>query len=121
MDPHWLVIRDDPRITGVGRFLRRTSLDEMPQLWNVLKGEMSLVGARPYMVREIPAMGDYGDVILQAKPGITGLWQVSGRNELSFQERLELESHYVRNWTIWWDIIILAQTVDAVLSSRGAK
>jgi Undecaprenyl-phosphate galactose phosphotransferase WbaP len=112
---------NDPRVTRVGSVLRRFSLDEFAQLWNVLKGEMSLVGARPYMVREIPVMGDYGDVILQAKPGITGLWQVSGRNELSFQERLELESHYVRNWTIWWDIIILAQTVDAVISSRGAK
>lgn len=112
---------DDPRVTRIGRILRRYSLDEFAQLWNVFTGEMSLVGARPYMVREIPAMSDYGEVILQAKPGITGLWQVSGRNELSFQERLELESHYVRNWTIWWDIIILAQTIDAVLSSRGAK
>src|SRR5690625_715296 len=112
---------NDPRITPIGAFLRKYSLDELPQLFNVLKGEMSLVGARPYLVRERPVMGAYADIILQAKPGMTGLWQVSGRNELSFAERLELESHYVRNWTIWWDIIIMAQTVEALASRRGAK
>lgn len=114
-------LENDPRITRIGGFLRKYSLDELPQLYNVLVGEMSLVGARPYLVRELPAMGEHAQIILQAKPGITGLWQVSGRNELSFQERLDLESHYVRNWTIWWDIIIMAQTVEALISRRGAK
>src|SRR5690554_1695582 len=114
-------LENDPRITRVGRFLRKYSLDELPQLINVVRGEMSLVGARPYLTREARDMGEFATVILQAKPGITGLWQVSGRNELSFKERLELESHYVRNWTIWWDMIIMAQTVDALLSRRGAK
>lgn len=114
-------LEDDPRITRIGAFLRKYSLDELPQLINVLKGEMSLVGARPYLVRERPVMGDYAQIILQAKPGMTGLWQVSGRNEISFAERLELESHYVRNWTIWWDIIIMSQTIEALTSRRGAK
>lgn len=111
-------LRDDPRVTRIGRWLRRYSVDELPQLLNVLRGEMSLIGARPYLVEELPAMGSYSRIILQAKPGITGLWQVSGRNELSFQERLELESHYVRNWTIWWDLIIMGETVE-VLVGRG--
>lgn len=114
-------LENDPRVTRVGSFLRKYSLDELAQLYNVLRGDMSLVGPRPYLTREINDMGTYSDVILQAKPGITGLWQVSGRNELTFGERLELESHYVRNWTIWWDLILMAQTVEAVLSRRGAK
>lgn len=108
-------LRNDPRVTRMGRWLRKYSIDELPQLVNVLRGEMSLIGARPYLVEELPAMGSYARVILQAKPGITGLWQVSGRNELSFQERLELEAHYVRNWTIWWDLIILGQTAEVII------
>lgn len=111
-------LRNDPRVTRVGRWLRRYSIDELPQLINVLRGEMSLIGARPYLVEELPAMGSYSRIILQAKPGITGLWQVSGRNELSFQERLEMEAHYVRNWTIWWDLIIMVDTVE-VMVGRG--
>lgn len=111
-------LRDDPRVTRVGRWLRKYSIDELPQLVNVLRGEMSLIGARPYLVEELPAMGTYSRVILQAKPGITGLWQVSGRNELSFQERLELEAHYVRNWTIWWDLIILGNTAEVIIGRR---
>ncbi|MDQ3461344.1 MAG: undecaprenyl-phosphate galactose phosphotransferase WbaP [Deinococcota bacterium] len=114
-------LEGDPRITRAGRFLRRYSLDELPQLANVLAGEMSLVGPRPYLAREYPDMNGYGETILEAKPGITGHWQVSGRNFFTFGERLELEAHYVRNWSIWWDIIILVQTVIVVLTQRGAK
>jgi Undecaprenyl-phosphate galactose phosphotransferase WbaP len=111
----------DPRVTRAGRFLRRYSLDELPQLHNVLKGEMSLVGPRPYLVSEFKDMRGYEEAILEAKPGMTGYWQVSGRNELTFLERLKMEAHYVRNWSIWWDILILAQTLGVVASRKGAK
>lgn len=110
----------DPRVTKVGRMLRRFSLDELPQLFNVLKGEMSLVGPRPYMVRELVDMGRYSETILRAKPGITGYWQVTGRSNVTFQDRLEMESHYVRNWTIWWDIICLVNSFGAVVRRDGA-
>jgi Undecaprenyl-phosphate galactose phosphotransferase WbaP len=112
---------DDPRLTRAGRIMRRFSLDELPQLYNVLKGEMSLVGPRPYLTRELEAMGTYREAILEAKPGITGHWQVSGRSNVTFQDRLEMEAHYVRNWSIWWDIVILVQTVAAVLRREGAR
>jgi Undecaprenyl-phosphate galactose phosphotransferase WbaP len=112
---------DDPRITRAGSVMRKYSLDELPQLYNVLAGEMSLVGPRPYLVGELKDMNGYDEAILEAKPGMTGYWQVSGRNEVTFDERLEMEAHYVRNWSIWWDIIILTQTVMVVLSRRGAK
>jgi Undecaprenyl-phosphate galactose phosphotransferase WbaP len=110
----------DPRVTRVGRLLRRFSLDELPQLYNVLVGEMSLVGPRPYMVREQNDMGRYSETILRAKPGITGYWQVTGRSNVTFQDRLEMESHYVRNWSIWWDIICLVKSFGAVLRRDGA-
>ncbi len=113
-------LENDPRITKAGRFLRRYSLDELSQLYNVVIGEMSLIGPRPYMVREREEMSGYDDVILEAKPGMTGYWQVSGRSEVTFEERLEMESHYVRNWSIWWDVIILLQTASVVLKRRGA-
>jgi undecaprenyl-phosphate galactose phosphotransferase len=114
-------LEDDPRITRVGKFLRRFSLDELPQIWNVLKAEMSLVGPRPYLTRERSDMQEAAEVILTTYPGITGYWQVSGRNNLTFQERLDMESHYVHNWSIWWDIIILVQTFKAVFKRDGAK
>jgi Undecaprenyl-phosphate galactose phosphotransferase WbaP len=110
----------DPRVTRVGRLLRRFSLDELPQLYNVLVGEMSLVGPRPYMVREQNDMGRYGETILRAKPGITGYWQVTGRSNVTFLDRLEMESHYVRNWSIWWDIICLVKSFGAVIRRDGA-
>jgi Undecaprenyl-phosphate galactose phosphotransferase WbaP len=113
-------IECDPRVTRVGRALRRYSLDELPQLLNVLKGEMSLVGPRPYMVRELGDMGRYSETILRAKPGITGYWQVTGRSNVTFQDRLEMESHYVRNWSIWWDIICLVNSFGAVVRRDGA-
>ena len=114
-------LQEDPRVTPAGRFLRRTSLDELPQLFNVLAGEMSLVGPRPYLTRERPDMGEHAPGILEAKPGMTGYWQVSGRSEITFEDRLEMEAHYVRNWSIWWDIVILTQTAAAVLGRQGAR
>jgi Undecaprenyl-phosphate galactose phosphotransferase WbaP len=111
----------DPRLTRVGRLLRRFSLDEVPQLWNVLRGEMSLVGPRPYLVKERDRMGTDMVTILLARPGMTGFWQVSGRNELTFDDRVQLEAWYVRNWTIWFDCIILAKTFRTVLFSDDSQ
>ncbi len=111
---------NDPRITKVGRFLRRSSLDELPQLLNVLKGDMSLVGPRPYIPHEIDAMQNLDAIILETKPGITGLWQVSGRNSLTFERRLRLDMWYVRNWSLWVDIVMILKTVKAVLKGDGA-
>lgn len=110
----------DPRVTRVGHILRRFSLDELPQLWNVLRGDMSMVGPRPYLPREIETMGDFAETILKAAPGITGLWQVSGRNELPFDQRLRLDEFYVRNWSLWMDLMVLAKTGGVVLRARGA-
>ena len=113
---------NDPRITKIGHFLRKTSLDELAQILNVVKSDMNLVGPRPYMVSEKEKMGTYNkDVILKVKPGITGLWQVSGRNELTFDERVELEKWYVQNWSLWRDFVILIKTVGVVLNKVGAK
>jgi Undecaprenyl-phosphate galactose phosphotransferase WbaP len=111
---------EDPRVTRVGRFLRRSSLDELPQIINVLKGEMSLVGPRPYLPREKIRMDDYITSILTSRPGITGLWQVSGRNEIDFNGRLRLEAWYVRNWSLWLDITLLFRTISVVLKREGA-
>jgi Undecaprenyl-phosphate galactose phosphotransferase WbaP len=113
-------LKDDPRITPLGRVLRRTSLDELPQLWNVVKGEMSLVGPRPIVSAEIWRFGDSFEVYTRVPPGITGPWQVSGRNRLSYEERVRLNEHYVRNWSVWLDLIILFKTVRVVLTSDGA-
>lgn len=118
---HFHKLENDPRVTRAGRILRRLSLDELPQLYNVLKGEMSLVGPRPYLTRELPMIGAYVEMIFEAKPGMTGYWQVSARNTVSFQERVEMEAHYVRNWSVWWDLVILTRTLGAVLERRGAK
>ncbi len=113
--------KNDPRVTKVGKILRSSSLDELPQLINVLKGDMSLVGPRPYMLNEADKLGDSKDLILKVKPGITGLWQVSGRNNLSFEERNELEVWYIKNWLFWDDFIILIKTIKVVLMKVGAK
>jgi lipopolysaccharide/colanic/teichoic acid biosynthesis glycosyltransferase len=109
---------DDPRVTRVGRFLRRTSLDELPQLWNVLRGEMSLVGPRPYLPRESKEIGIAQMDILRVPPGMTGPWQVAGRNRTSFSKRIQMDAYYVRDWSIWLDIVILARTMR-ILLSRG--
>ena len=113
-------MKDDPRITRVGRFLRRTSLDELPQLFNVLRGEMSLVGPRPFVVAEDAAITGWARRRLDLTPGITGLWQVSGRNDLSFDEMIKLDYLYVTRWSLWWDIRILLKTIPAVLNRHGA-
>ena len=113
-------LRDDPRVTRVGRFLRKTSLDELPQLWNVLRGEMSLVGPRPYLLRESEDVGDTQGEILRVPPGITGPWQVAGRSQTSFEERVGMDAHYVRDWSVWLDIVLLARTVKITLSRGGA-
>jgi Undecaprenyl-phosphate galactose phosphotransferase WbaP len=113
-------LRDDPRITRVGRWIRRTSVDELPQLINVLRGDMSLVGPRPLLPRELP---DYGPAIATyglARPGITGLWQVSGRSNTTFADRIAMDLWYVRNWSLWYDIVILMRTVRVVLKQDGA-
>ena len=112
---------DDPRVTPIGRFIRKTSIDELPQLLNVFLGDMSLVGPRPYLPREKQDMGEAYDTIILAKPGITGYWQVSGRNDISFDDRLVLESWYVYNWSFWMDMELLVKTVLVVLSGHGAK
>lgn len=111
---------NDPRITKIGEFLRKSSLDEFPQFINVLKGEMSLVGPRPYLYREKKDMGIYYDAIIQCKPGITGMWQANGRSDVGFAERCKLDDYYFRNWTIWLDMIIIYKTVKSVLYGKGA-
>jgi Undecaprenyl-phosphate galactose phosphotransferase WbaP len=113
-------LRNDPRVTSVGRFLRKTSLDELPQLWNVLRGEMSLVGPRPYLPRESGDIGVTQDEILRVTPGITGPWQVAGRNRSAFEERVEMDVSYVADWSVWLDIVLLVRTSVCVLFSRGA-
>jgi len=113
-------IRDDPRVTRVGRILRRHSLDELPQFWNVLRGEMSLVGPRPPLPDEVARYQDWHVRRLEVRPGLTGLWQVSGRSLLSFDEQVLLDIHYVENWSIWLDLQILLRTVPQVLLADGA-
>jgi Undecaprenyl-phosphate galactose phosphotransferase WbaP len=113
-------LRCDPRVTRVGRFLRKTSLDELPQFWNVLRGEMSLVGPRPIVEEEIPAYGHNFSLYCRVTPGLTGLWQVSGRNEVSRRDRVRLDSYYVRNWSPWLDLNILARTARVVITGQGA-
>jgi exopolysaccharide biosynthesis polyprenyl glycosylphosphotransferase len=113
-------IRDDPRITRVGRFLRRTSLDELPQFWNVLRGEMSLVGPRPPTPREVEGYQEWHKRRLDGRPGLSGLWQVSGRSLLSFDETVLLDIYYIENWSLWLDFKILLRTVPTVLFGEGA-
>lgn len=112
-------LANDPRVTRMGRWLRRTSLDELPQLVNVLVGQMSLVGPRPYLVREFDEMGSERDLIFLARPGITGYWQVEGRNDVTFGERQSMEAAYIRNWSVWWDLEILARTPLVIVSRTG--
>ncbi len=113
-------LKDDPRITRVGKFLRKWSLDELPQLFNVIKGDMSLVGPRPYLPEERGDIGSYRKIIFRVRPGITGLWQIRGRNTLPFKIRLALDEFYVRNWSLWLDFVIFAKTIRAVIERKGA-
>ena len=114
-------LKDDPRIDSkISKFLRKTSLDELPQIWNVFTGDMSLVGPRPILPFQT---GDYGDLLEQyyaVRPGLTGLWQVSGRNETSFQQRVYWDSWYIRNWSLWYDIVILCKTAKVLFTGKGA-
>ena len=110
----------DPRVTKAGRIMRRTSLDELPQLLNVLKGEMSLVGPRPYLPREIKDMGEFYKIIIQTVPGITGYWQVNGRSDVTFEGRLKMDNWYIHNWSVWIDMVLLFKTIKAVFFSKGA-
>jgi exopolysaccharide biosynthesis polyprenyl glycosylphosphotransferase len=113
-------LRDDPRVTQMGKILRRFSLDEFPQLFNVLKGEMSLVGPRMISPEEMARYDQWGINLLTIRPGMTGLWQVSGRSDLSYEDRVRLDMHYIRNWSIWLDLQLLFQTIPAVMRARGA-
>lgn len=113
-------LKHDPRITKSGAFLRRTSLDELPQIFNVLKGEMSLVGPRPIIKDEMERYGNRIDDYLMVKPGIAGIWQCSGRSDTTYQERVQMDSWYVRNWSVWLDIMILWKTIEAVVAKKGA-
>ncbi|AWF33474.1 MULTISPECIES: undecaprenyl-phosphate galactose phosphotransferase WbaP [Klebsiella] len=113
-------LKNDPRITKIGGFLRRTSLDELPQLFNVLKGEMSLVGPRPIITAELERYNDEVDYYLLSKPGMTGLWQVSGRSDVDYETRVYLDAWYVKNWSMWNDIAILFKTIGVVLKKDGA-
>lgn len=112
-------LENDPRVTRVGKLLRRVSLDEFPQLLNVLLGQMSLVGPRPYLQRERDLMGSDQDLIFLARPGMTGYWQIEARNDVSFEERQSMEAHYVRNWSVWWDIDIMLRTPGVMIGKTG--
>jgi len=113
-------LRRDPRITPVGRFLRRYSLDELPQMWNVLTGQMSMVGPRPIVAAEVEKYGDDFGCYCRVKPGLTGLWQVSGRSTLSYDARVGLDCHYVKHWSLGRDFIILLKTFRSVANQDGA-
>jgi exopolysaccharide biosynthesis polyprenyl glycosylphosphotransferase len=121
LDPDWLVMKEDPRVTRVGRFLRRSSIDELPQLWNVLRGDMSLVGPRPLPIRDDEAVRGWGRHRLDCIPGVTGWWQVLGRNNIPFREMVEIDYAYVTSWTFWGDVKLLVRTIPVVLSRRGSN
>jgi exopolysaccharide production protein ExoY len=113
-------LRDDPRITRMGSFLRRHSVDELPQILNVLAGHMSLVGPRPVTTDELSLLGDYAEQIVRVRPGLTGLWAVSGRSDITYRERARLEHRYATGWSLWLDLKILFRTIPAVVNGRGA-
>ncbi len=122
-----LSIDEDPRITSVGRFIRKTSFDELPQFFNIIKGDMSIVGPRAYYLFELeeqqkkyPNSRDFVKIILSAKPGLTGEWQVSGRSLINFDQRVEMDARYVQRRSIFYDIYLILKTIPAVLTSRGA-
>jgi exopolysaccharide biosynthesis polyprenyl glycosylphosphotransferase len=120
-DPNWLLIDDDPRVTRVGKFLRQTSLDELPQLWNVLKGEMSLVGPRPILPSHVEQLNGWRLSRADLTPGLTGLWQVLGRTNIPFDEMIKLDYLYVTNWSLWTDFRLMLRTISVVLRRRGAN
>ena len=120
-DPNWLDLEHDPRITRVGRWLRHTSLDELPQLWNVLRGQMSIVGPRPLSVEDDSNVPSWARIRSAVPPGMTGLWQVSGRTDVSFADMLRLDCEYAANWSLHRDLALIVRTVPAVLFARGAN
>jgi lipopolysaccharide/colanic/teichoic acid biosynthesis glycosyltransferase len=113
-------LRRDPRVTRVGRILRKSSLDELPQLWNVLRGEMSLIGPRPIVDAEVSKYRAMYELYQRVRPGMSGLWQVSGRSNTTYEERVALDAYYVRNWSVWLDMVILARSVKIVATRAGA-
>ncbi len=113
-------LTNDPRVTKLGAFLRKTSLDELPQLWNVLMGDMSLVGPRPIVMKEIDLYGDHIKEYYMVPPGITGMWQVNGRSDTTYEERVAMDTWYVRNWSVWIDLVYLFKTVKTVFTGKGA-
>jgi exopolysaccharide production protein ExoY len=124
-DPHaaaeWATARKlhkDPRVTAVGRLLRKSSLDELPQLINILRGEMSCVGPRPVTLDELDRYGPHARDYLRTRPGLTGMWQVSGRSTRTYEDRIALDSKYVRNWSLWMDIVIMLKTIPAVINTE---
>ena len=112
-------LKQDPRITGIGRFLRMTSLDEFPQFWNVLKGDMSVVGPRPLVEEELPRYGSHINKILTIRPGITGLWQVSGRNDIPYPRRVQIDLYYANDKNLWMDMWILFKTIGVVIFPKN--
>ena len=120
-DPNWLLLDRDPRVTRVGRWLRRLSLDELPQLWNVLRGEMSLVGPRPLIAVEDQRVQSWARGRLDLTPGITGYWQVLGRTRIPFEEMVKLDYLYVMNWSLWTDLKLIMRTLPTLVSGRGAN
>jgi undecaprenyl-phosphate galactose phosphotransferase len=110
----------DPRVTRVGKIIRNCSIDELPQLFNVLQGNMSLVGPRPYLPEELKENERFKSTLAKVKPGLTGLWQISGRNELSFADRITIDEYYIRNWSLWLDFTILLKTLKVFFSKNGA-
>jgi len=113
-------LKNDPRLTRIGRFLRKTSLDELPQLFNILKGEMSIVGPRPKLVKEIHKYGNWKKYVLKVKPGLTGYWQITGRNDISYNQRILKDIYYIQNRSFWFDFVIILRTIIMVLRSKGA-
>ncbi len=113
-------LKEDPRITRVGNFLRKFSLDELPQFANVVRREMSVIGPRMITPAEVEKYHQWDINLMTVRPGISGLWQVSGRSDVSYEERVQLDMYYIRNWTIWLDLQIIIQTIPAVLKSKGA-
>lgn len=112
-------LRSDPRITWIGRLLRMTSLDEFPQFWNVLMGDMSVVGPRPLVPEELYRYGDQMDHVIQIRPGLTGLWQVSGRNDIPYVQRIRIDAYYVNNRSFWMDIVVVTRTIGVVLFPKN--
>ena len=111
---------DDPRVTRVGKFLRKTSLDELPQIWNIFMGEMSFVGPRPVTEPELVKYGSYTDYVLSVQPGLSGMWQISGRSDTGYEERISLDTYYIQNWSVWLDLWIIIKTIWVVLKGKGA-